>query len=32
MLEHPQMPFKEQIILFGKLFAVWILCAIVQAL
>jgi hypothetical protein len=32
MTEHPQMPLKDQIILFGKLFAVWILCAIVNAL
>ncbi len=32
MKDFPQMPLKEQIILFGKLFAVWILCAIVNAL
>lgn len=32
MKDFPQMPLKEQIILLGKLLAVWILCAIVNAL
>ena len=32
MLEHPQMPLKDQIILMAKLLAVWAICAIVYAL
>jgi len=32
MLEHPQMPLKDQLILFVKLFAVWAICSIIYAL
>jgi hypothetical protein len=32
MTHHPQMPFKEQCILFGKLLIIWIIAALVQAL
>jgi hypothetical protein len=31
-IDHPQMPLKDQIILFAKLLAVWAICAIVYAL
>jgi hypothetical protein len=29
---HPQMPFKDQCILLGKLLIIWIIAALVQAL
>jgi hypothetical protein len=32
MTNHPQMPIKEQAALFGKLFIIWIISAIIQAL
>jgi hypothetical protein len=31
-MNHPQMPLKDQVILFAKLLAVWAICAIVYAL
>ena len=32
MKEFPQMPIKDQFIMIGKLLAVWILCALIDAL